>query len=175
MLARIFTRLLLLAVAVALMVWLQGCTTSRTASLQTDSVKVDSVLILERLRVDTITVPGDTITVEIPIECDSNFKVRPVVVSQRSKRSKSIIEVNNNMLKAAFNCDEYKQQITALEKQVNTLQRSQQSRAEVKIVTERYIPKWAWYALIFSCIVLTYWIVKYGTKLYLKIQSGGLF
>lgn len=143
---------------------IQSCCKQYTAGLNTNRLQSDSTLVVERLRTDTITIPGDTITIEIPIwqNCSTSYSNTATVITEvKGKRSKASARLSNDgKLNITLNCDEYRTALVARDSIIHRLQTDTQSSVETKVVERKYIPQIFWYSMVFSCCVLVWWLAK---------------
>lgn len=150
----------------------QACCKQYTAGLQSSRQQSDSTLIIERLRMDTVTVPGDTITIEIPIwqSCTTKYSDTTGMLTQvKGKRSKATAKLNKDgKLSITLNCDEYRTALVTRDSLIHRLQSDRESIREVKVVEHKYIPRIFWYSMIFSCCVLVWWLAKLALWTYSK-------
>ena len=142
----------------------QGCCKQYTAGLQSNRLQSDSTIVVERLRTDTITIPGDTITIELPIwqNCSTNTSNTASVITEvKGKRSKASAKLTaDGKLSITLNCDEYRTALVARDSLIRRLQTDKQSSVETKVVERKYIPQIFWYSMVFSCCVLVWWLAK---------------
>lgn len=148
----------------------------KTISARTDVSKVqkDSVVIVERLSVDTIRIKGDSILQRIIINCDSLGHVIPFEASSTSQRAKSKVSVNSKgLLTVECNCDKWEQLVYKKESEMLKMkQQIESSKKESLTVKEIVItPKWA-YRCLWIIIAEVVCIALYvAWKIYFKIQK----
>ena len=143
---------------------IQSCCKQYTAGLNTSKIQSDSTLVVERLRTDTVTIPGDTITIEIPIwqNCIADYSNTATVLTEvKGKRSKASAKLTKDgKLNITLNCDEYRTALIARDSLIRHMQNSQQTSVETKVVERKYIPQIFWWSMVFSCCVLVWWLAK---------------
>lgn len=151
---------------------IQSCCRQYTAGLQTSRQQSDSTTIVERLRMDTVTIPGDTIIIEMPLwqDCIAKSETASTLLTQvKGKRSKATAELRpDGKLKIVLNCDEYRTALVARDSIIRRMQSDKQSSSEVKVIERKYIPQIFWYSMIFSCCVMVWWLAKFAMWAYSK-------
>lgn len=162
---------LYLAVSLMLLMSISGCKIQQKTSSVT--VEKQSYSLVEKVRLDTITIPGDTIFFETQLECDSNLNVKPIYFKQGSKRANLQGTVFDNRLKAMFSCEEFKKELILKDSIINSYQYRSDSTVTVTTKQIPYIPKMYKGALGIVCIellLLLIYLIYKGIRLYLKIN-----
>lgn len=160
-------RIYLLAIT---MCAIQSCCKQYTAGLQVNRQQSDSTTIVERLRTDTVSIPGDTIIIEMPLWKDCvAMSQTPVLTQVKGKRSKAVAELKpDGKLKLTLNCDEYRTALIARDSIIKRMYSDKQSSAEVKVIERKHIPQLFWYSMVFSCCALVWWLAKFAMWAYGK-------
>jgi hypothetical protein len=157
-----------------------GCNKKLKNTLTSDVKEhsaTDSITYVEKLRVDTVTVPGDTVTVSVPvfINCPDGEKpvVRQTVVSSEGKRSSIHVKVDSSgQITASSDCNTLQQEVYEKDTQIKDLKAERDSighyEKQVITVQIKYIPgayKAAmWFSIIILLIALGYGIYKFNAK-----------
>ena len=104
---------------------------------QRDTTTRDSISYVERFHTDTVSIPGDTITLTAWIECDSiTNKPKPVTGRSGSSRGSATVTVDSSgKLMANVILNQYKAQVQRLSKE---LFRARQEREVVVEVRTKY-------------------------------------
>lgn len=165
-------RIYLITIAVMLCA-IQSCCKQYTAAMQTSRQQSDSTIVVERLRMDTVTIPGDTIVIEMPMwqvcTIQADATANNMLTEVKGKRSKATAQVGKDgKLKIVLNCDEYRTALTARDSIIHRLQSYKQSSSEVKVIERKHIPQIFWYSMVFSCCVLVWWLAKFAVWAYSK-------
>lgn len=90
----------------------------------------------------TITIPGDTSYIRIPV---TRLSEEPV--TQTTGRATASVKKTGDDVEVECRCEEYEELITLFEKHVETLHQRLDSQQKTHIVTEKYVP---WYINIFA-------------------------
>lgn len=141
----------------------------KAATTTTTEIK-DSVSVVYTVRIDTVTVPGDTVTVTDVIECDSvTNKPKPKTLRAFGHRAHVVVAVDSTgQLTAQAVCDQYMKIILSQQKEIFRLQQEKR-----QLVRQINVPvyKTYWYdpparviSLILVCFVAGYTIIKLKTK-----------
>ena len=114
------------------MLMLAGCKSSQPA--QHDTIIRDSISYVERYHTDTVSIPGDTLTLTAWIECDSiTNKPKPVNSRSGSSRGSASITIDaNGRLQADVILNLYKAQVQRLTKELYRAQQEKELIIEVK-------------------------------------------
>lgn len=151
-------RLLTTIAAILLLASCSKRTTSTTSSVR------DSIIIKEVVRIDTVKLPGATVTIREQIECDSvTNKPKPATLSGQGGRAKIKVSIDSaGMLTATGGCDSLNQIIKALDREVYHLRHEQ--KKETVTVTEyktRGIDKFCrWFTGISLLLIILIVVLK---------------
>jgi hypothetical protein len=85
------------------------------------------------IRDSIITVPGDTVLVELP-------GIHDTVFIARSGRASASVAINNGRLRIVANCDEQNILISKLQQELSHYQTTESDSTKTTIITEKYIP-----------------------------------
>ena len=80
-----------------------------------------------------ITVPGDTIKVQIPCDKDTVYIVK-------SKKSSSLVQVKRGVVSVQNNCEEQKIIISNLQEKLHHYQMQSSDSVKTVVVREKYVP-----------------------------------
>jgi hypothetical protein len=169
-----------------LFVLLAGCnkhfkdTITNTSS---NDVRKDSISYIERLRVDTVVIPGDTVQVSVPVmvDCPDGAKpeIKQTVINTEGKRSSIHIKIDSSgQLTASADCDALQQLVFTKDTQIKQLESDKDSLSQTSKTTitiqVKYIPKaykWAMgFSIIWILILIGYGVFKLNSKFhFLKI------
>lgn len=136
---------------------------------ETIYVTKDSVITVTNTvyRDTIITLPGDTVTIELPVIHDTVFVIR------KGKASTSVA-ISNGRLKVTSNCDEQNLIITRLQEQLHHYQTASSDSVKTTIKTVKHIPGFYqftfWGFFVLAALITTLllannnlWIVLIGT------------
>lgn len=86
-------------------------------------VKVDSTYVVEKVRYDTVTVPGDSVPFEVLIECDSTTNMpRPVTFVREGKRASVTLELDSTgIMRGMGRCDSAFQVLELRDREIHRL------------------------------------------------------
>lgn len=150
---------------VLLVLTLAACNRSTVAGLQVTKTHSDSTVVLERLRVDTVTIPADTVEMIVKVNCDSAGKVAPLELKQKSTRAEAkALLTPDGVLKLVFSCKEYEAQINAKDSIIKRLENTSDSSHKTVVETKTVIPNWAWACVVFTAC----WVVWQIARLLFK-------
>lgn len=123
-------RLLITIVAVVALASCSKRTVSTTTSVR------DSIIIKEVVRVDTVKIPGETVTIREQIECDSlTNKPKPTSITVQKSKAKVSVRIDSaGMLTATGGCDSLEAVVKALDKEVFHMRHEQ--KKETITITE---------------------------------------
>jgi len=112
----------------------------------------DSKDTIKTVKIVKITNPQlNNIVIDDP--CDSLGNLKPFNYTFVSDKIKTSLKAINDTIYLEQNIDSIKD---VWESEYRS---SYKSKEELKVITERYIPKWAWYSLIYS-ILSSIWIFR---------------
>lgn len=162
-------RLLTIFILLALV----GCKATQSVSsvLETSTEqRKDSLVYIERLRIDTVKLKGDSIKVKVPVPCDS---LKPVAGKAKSGRVNLNYGIKNGQLEIDCNADSLLIELLGkdisiykLEKQLDSTSKEKQQVVTVtNTVTKYRTPFWNWVIII----VLLAWIFRW--QLYTLIKK----
>lgn len=117
---------------VGFVLFLAGCKSNQP--VQHDTTTRDSISYVERYHTDTVSIPGDTITLTAWIECDS-ITNKPKAVNGRSgsKRGSVSFSVDENgQLKADVILNKYMAEVQRLTKELYRAQQQKELIVEVR-------------------------------------------
>lgn len=80
-----------------------------------------------------ITIPGDTIKLQIPCDKDTVYIVK-------SKKSSSLVQVKRGVVSVQNNCDEQKMIILNLQERLHHYEMQESDSLKTVVVKERYVP-----------------------------------
>lgn len=129
----------------------KGITTSATTEV------TDSVHVREVTRLVEVKIPGDTVTLDHYIECDSaTNKPKPFKVQSKSKRARIAFSVDKTgKLEGIGICDSLNQVIKAKDTEIFKLRSELKTKATVKIeYRTRGFDKFARWYLIINIVLL---------------------
>ncbi len=141
-------------------------------------------VVKETLRLDTLTVPGDSAMLDIPLipffySSDTAHPAAPspapVGATITGKKASIEVKVEGGRIKAKCLCKDEQVIIAAKDKEIQTLKNSFRKEYiyKTKTVTRPvpYVPKWAKVLIGIAAIISAVWIFRKGwpiVKLYLK-------
>lgn len=166
-------------IALALPVAASGCSRKVTEAVTRQYDASDSVRVVETLRIDTVSVPGETVYLEvaIPAGCDSLLGVintlqengrASVTVSKRARTATAPAAL---LVKA--DCKEYQAQVRHLERETQRLRATVSNSTIAHTVREQYVAwyhRWALYWTAATGVALVIWLAWTAVKLYLKLS-----
>ena len=129
-----------------LFLFLVGCKTKHTTTTitQKDTIRLNKVVKIHPKQLNELVIENI---------CDSLGNLKIINYTNTTGKVKTTLKSDNNSLKLEVDIDSLKQQW------VKEYQSKEYTKEEVKVITERYIPKWMWYSLIYS-ILTTIWIFR---------------
>lgn len=115
---------------------LGGCRTVRLPAETIRTVK-DSITTTVRYhkKDTTITIPGDTSYIRIPI---TRLSEEPV--TQTTGRATASVKKTGDNVEVECRCEEYEELITLFEKHVETLHQKLDSQQDTQIIKDKYVP-----------------------------------
>lgn len=142
-----------------------ACNRQSVAGLQTATAKTDSTVVVERLRVDTVTIPADTVRMVLKVNCDSAGKVAPLEIEQKSTRANAkALLTADGVLSLVFGCREYEAQIYAKDSIIKRLESTSESAYKTVVQTNTVIPNWAWACVVFTACWTAFQVGKLVIK-----------
>ena len=129
-----------------LFLFLVGCKTKHTTTTitQKDTIRLNKVVKIHPKQLNELVIENI---------CDRLGNLKIINYTNTTGKVKTTLKSDNNSLKLEVDIDSLKQQW------VKEYQSKEYTKEEVKVITERYIPKWVWYNLIYS-ILATIWIFR---------------
>lgn len=155
-----------------LLLWLSGCSTKPPQSSDSSFTRhtSDSTIIREVIRPVLVLIPGDTVTNEILLECDpATNKPLPISQSLRNKHAAlNLVIDQTGRLKATATCDELRETLEQVDRELIRIKREIQDRSEAKVLYQTNTEyKTRWYDTAcrwFTCIVLLLIVLKQIVK-----------
>jgi hypothetical protein len=137
-----------------------------------NSASVDSLSVVERLVPQPVYIPGDTVIVSIPFDCDS---AKRNLINTSSKRASLNVTYDNGVLNITSGCKSLVDSINAKELIIKKLSTRTDSASYVKheVRSIPFIPKlykWAMWYTVVSIISLIIYIIFKILKIYYKWQ-----
>ncbi|MCT4580835.1 MAG: hypothetical protein N4A35_05400 [Flavobacteriales bacterium] len=131
-----------------------ACKSHKTITEQTTSmsVKQDSVVYIDRVKIDTIKIPSEVIKVQVPYEV---FKTDTVIIYQKG-RAQTKIKSHNGLLSLDMRCDSLEKLVLSTEKLV-LKQRNENDRLIERSRHKEIIVnpvKWYYKASLFIVVAL---------------------
>jgi hypothetical protein len=160
-------------IALALLVAASGCGRKVTEAVTRQYAGSDTLRVVETVRVDTVTVPGETITVEVPVAegCDSLMQL--IGALQETQRARVSITTRPRTATAPAtlvvraDCKEYEAQVQRLERETERLKSQTATSETVTTVREQYVAwyhKWAMYwagiSAAYAVVRIAWWAAK---------------
>lgn len=122
---------------------LAGCKTKHTTTTITkkDTVKIDRIVKIHPKQLNEIVIEDI---------CDSLGTLKIINYTNTTGKVKTTLKSDKNTLKLQVNIDSLKQEWVKEYESKNFTQK------ETKVITEKYIPKFFWYNLIYSILATLY-------------------
>lgn len=141
-----------------LMLMLVGCNATRlTSSTQVSNVTKDSLVYVDRVIVDTVKIPADTLFVEVPAEV---FKRDTVVVYKNGRASTQII-YRNGKVTLNTRCDSLEKLVLSRDRQIYNLHKSiNKTSTETKEKVNQRVPWYYKLAMLLVFGFVLFFIVK---------------
>lgn len=133
-----------------------GCKPTQQVTATQEKIskeRQDSTVYIERLRIDTVTLKGDSVQVKVPVPCDS---LKPITGKARSGRVNLHYAIKNGQLEIDCNADSllvqvYKRDILLyrLGKQLDSTAKAKETVVTVTNTVTRYrTPFWNWVLML---------------------------
>lgn len=138
--------LLIILLAVAI-IQLTGC---KIFKPEIQTITKDSIVYKEKLvfKDTIITVPGDTIRLDIPCDKDTIYVVR------YTDRSSAIVQVNKGKVNVQFNCDEKDIIIAKLKSEIDSYEMLLSDSTNSKVEYVKYTPKFVLYSAYLAWLIV---------------------
>lgn len=136
------------------LIFLAGCSTSRKVSTSDNHTsKMDSVRVVERVRIDTIRVASDTVRYKIPLSVIGSFT--DTVFVFKSRVAKQEIKVSNGNLQFTSTCDSLEKLVLSYERELYRGSKFESNlKSTEKNIKRNRLPWWSWYLMgVFTVIV----------------------
>ena len=124
------------------------------------------------IRDSIITMPGDTVTIELPVIHDTVFV-------NRSGKASATVSISQGRLRIVANCDEQKLIISRLQEQLHHYQSLESDSTKTTIRTVKYIPAFYrftfWGFFVLAGIITSLLLTKSNIWLAVIATLGGIF
>lgn len=164
------------------LLWLPGCKAAQQASQSSSSstsstARKDSLVYLEKWRTDTVRLKGDSVTVQVPVPCDTSAGSVPVSGKARSGRVNLTYTISGGQLAIACNADSLLLEIYKREVEIYSLQERlsdsasmvQQTVTLTQTVTRYRTPFWNWVLIVALLAWILRWQLVDAAKVIAKI------
>lgn len=156
------TRLIYISLVLALL----SCKSHKQVTKQTvvSSIKKDSIVYIDRVKVDTVKIPAEVIEVQVPLEV---FKTDTVLVYNKGRVSTKLVS-NNGVLNFNTRCDSLEKLVLSTEKILIKERKAKDKLIEKSKSKEVIVKSVGWYykaslfiVIAIICGVIIYLLIKY--------------
>lgn len=154
---------------------LHSCKTSSVTTTAQKHETVDSVTVIERQVAVPVYIPGDTITMYVPIECDSNNRVKDLSLKTHGKRGSIDASIRSGYITIISDCRAYVDSLYQKEVFIKQLRSKLDSSSfynkvtvKVPVVPNAY--KYAMWYTVISVLLIVLYIIYRIIKIYAKWQ-----
>lgn len=144
-----------LYISILLALFVTACSPCKNVGSVVTTIKDSTVVKTEiKYKDTTVYTPVDSASIMAMVKCPPSGVINTPVFTQKSKQATVVAQILNNILVAKCKCDSLEILLQQKETIISSYRLQAMTRAEVKVVREKYVPLWvkilAWIGAILS-------------------------